>query len=242
MLSSIINCIMNKIFQNSKWPEEIKKLMEDPIWGYARGANLALWICVIISLAISAIILIHRSNKEGIIESQKWIYRGFGFMLICFGITTIFYLYSYNIEPYFDLLKEIGYTFSISAPIPIILAIEKYMFKKTKHFFSIFSIGLAIFCIIFIFLSTESSKLRTITQAGAPIIMFVFFILYVKVIALSIGKIRRKAMITFMGLFCIGIAILLDSEAIMLMGIPLFIAPLIYILGAILIAIYQKMD
>jgi len=241
-LLDLVKFSFKNIFQNSRWGDDIKKLMEDPLWGYARGYNMLLWIGVVLSLMISAIVLINRGRRKDIIISQKWIYRGFGFFLICFGITVIFYLFAYNIEPYFDLLKECGYTFSIIAPILLILTIEKYMMTKTRRFFSIFSIGLAIFCIIYIFLSTESSTLRTITQSGAPVLMLIFVLLYIKVILLSIGKIRQKAIITFIGLLCIGIAIILDSEAVMLTGIPLFIAPIVYMIGAILVGIYQKMD
>ncbi|MHA1820550.1 MAG: hypothetical protein ACTSVC_08765, partial [Promethearchaeota archaeon] len=221
--------IFERIFQNSHWSEDIKKLLQDPLWGYARGFNLLLWIGVIITLITTALVLFKRSRKEGILVSQKRIYAGFGVLLSFFSITITFYMLAYNIEPYFDLLKELGYTFSILGPVPIILAIENYMFKKTKHFFSIFSIALAIFCIIFLFISTNSSVLRTITGSGAIVLILLFFILYMKIIALSVGRIRSKSIITFLGLLCIAVAILLDSEAVMEAGIPLFIAPSIYI-------------
>ncbi|MHA1872286.1 MAG: hypothetical protein ACTSXF_15200, partial [Promethearchaeota archaeon] len=95
--------IFERIFQNSHWSEDIKKLLQDPLWGYARGFNLLLWIGVIITLITTALVLFKRSRKEGILVSQKRIYAGFGVLLSFFSITITFYMLAYNIEPYFDL-------------------------------------------------------------------------------------------------------------------------------------------
>jgi hypothetical protein len=226
--------------QHSIWPEWLKILMQNPLWGYMRGVNLGIWIALVAILLFIAGILLHRSRGGDIIPSQMWLFRSFALFFIFTACTYLSYMLAYNLEPFYNLFLTLGYTFGIISVIPIIATIEKYILIRTRHVITIFTIilfGIALFVVIN---PTYSPILRVITQSSAPILGFVVLILYLIVIKNSTGSLRQKAMMTLIGFILIMVGMALDSESIMKAGFPLIISPLVLFGGALLVVWSQK--
>ena len=98
------------LIQNSTWEPWLVVLLEDPIWGYTRGVNLVTWIAAI-SLMYAATIVFFRRAARTDFESQKSLFRSFGLFFAIMGITRICFIFSYFIEPYYNFLLAVGYTF-----------------------------------------------------------------------------------------------------------------------------------
>ena len=152
-------------------------------------------------------------------ESQKALFKSFGLLFAIMGITRICFVFSYFIEPYYNFLLAVGYTFGAVALLPLVYTLEKYMITQTKRFFTIVGAIMVVLGFLFLFLTfsiPEISELsRTIQDIGMPILALSFLILYGLVIKNATGIIRKKAIMTLLGLVIFVVGILLDSESLL---------------------------
>jgi hypothetical protein len=75
-----------------------------------------------------------------------------------------------------------------------------------------------------------------------PILSGAFVFLYLWMIKISTGLVRRKAITTLFGMFIFVIGIILDGEGLLESGLNIWIAPAIFIAGIWFIVYAQKMD
>jgi hypothetical protein len=238
------------ILQTDQWESWLTDNYMDPVSGYMRGFSLYLWIFAIASMYFIGIVFILRSRKEGIFASQSWIFRSFGLFFFIMGITRIIFIFAYWIEPSYHLLLTIGYVFGALSLVPLIIVIEKYLILWSHHFFSIVGGILSILSFYFLFFPSQSDFSRTIQEVGMPVLLAGYVILYINVIKLSAGAIRRKAIMTLFGMVVLVVGILLDSERALeswaldpiMRIVGLYIPPLVFALGVYIIGFSQKMD
>jgi hypothetical protein len=240
------------IDQSSVWESWLVDIMSDPEWGYVRGIHLYTWIGTIIAVYIIGLIFFLRAKHSTVI-SQKWFFRSFGLFLVFMGLTRISFVFAYFIEPYYNLLLAAGYAFASVALLPLVFTLEKWMFPQTKKFFSIVGVTLTVLSFYFvIFQATDSEISRMIQNIGMPIMILAFLMLYIFMIRVSTGSVRKKAIRTLLGIIIFVAGILLDSEGLlesvyiaagMSLVIPvMFISPIVFAIGLIIIGASQKMD
>jgi hypothetical protein len=234
------------LLQNSEWDSWLKVLLEDSIWGYMRGVNLAFWITAISIMYLTSIVFMRRAARTDF-ESQKHLFRSYGLFFILMGITRISFVLAYFIEPYYNLLLSIGYVFGALSLLPLVFTLEKYMITQTKRLFSLIGLILVVLGFVFLILTLEFPKIsetsRTVQDIGMPIIALSYLILYGIVIKNSTGDIRKKAIMTLVGMIVFVAGILFDSENLLAINpATMHIAPVVFSLGIILIAHFQKSE
>lgn len=234
------------IFQNSEWDPWLENMMSDPVYGYVRGINMYLWIIAISLMYIAAAIFLKRSNVKDLYPSQKSIFFGYACFFALMGITRICFFFSYWIEPYYNLLLTIGYTFGALSFIPLIFGLERHIITKSHFFFTIAGVITTGLSAYFIFVPAESDTARTIQNIAMPVVLAGFVLLYLFMIKQSTGEIRKKVMLTFIGIVIFLAGVLLDSESLFesIADPTLFmqISPIVFSIGILMIIRFQRMD
>lgn len=235
------------ILQDSVWESWLVDIINA---GYIRGLHLAVWIVAIGTMYFVAMLFLKRSLTEGLIISQIWIYRSFALFFMLMGITRILFVFGYFVESYYNFLLATGYAFGAVSLLPIVFVMEKWLITKSKRIFSIFGIILTALSFYFVIFNVSESELsRTIQTIGMPFMAGAFFILYLWMIKISVGSVRKKASMTLFGMIIFVAGILLDGEDLLytFYGTPLlqpmlYVSPIVFILGMVLIAVAQKTD
>jgi len=235
------------IFQLSEWSENVDALIDA---GYVRGVHLIIWLIAILFMYISAIIFLKRSKNKNLIISQVWIFRSFALLFILMSVTRIVFIFAYYFEPWYNFFLVVGYAFGALSLLPIIFTLEKWLIKWSRRIFTIIGVTLNILSFYFlIFKVLESPILRLIHQIGMPFLAVAFLILYLYLIKNSIGIVRKKAILTLLGMFIFVLGILLDSEQMLFSSLEtpyfnflMYISPVIFVLGIFLIDISQKIS
>ncbi len=231
------------MFQDSAWEQWLKDLMADPIWGYYRGINLMLWLLAIGLMYGIGIVFWIRSKRSGVIPSQSWMLKSFALFFFLQGATRIVFTISYFIEPYYNLLLALGYAFGAVALLPLVFTIEKWSVPQTRRFFTILGIVIGLISFYFVIENSQSELSRMIQNFAMPVMMVLFLILYLWMIKNSTGVVRKKAILALVGALIFVIGILLDSETfIESMPIIFHFAPIMFMVGEIIIGISQKVD
>jgi hypothetical protein len=199
---------------------------------------------------VVAMLFLKRSMREGLIISQVWVYRAYSLFFILMGITRILFVFGYFVESYYNFLLALGYSFGALALLPIVFVMEKWLITKSKRIFSIIGLilnGLSFYFVIFDVANSELS--RSIQEYGMPVMAGSFLILYMWMIKISIGSVRKKAALTLLGMIVFVGGILLDGETLLFgfYGTPLllpmmFLSPTIFVIGMVLMVFAQKMD
>jgi hypothetical protein len=205
------------------------------ISGLYRGFHLILWwIAVAVQLGMGILIALKgRSIRD--VASLRSLTFGFAFFAFALAGCRIFFIIAY-ITPYYESSLSIGYVFAVVSLIPVIAVIEKYIVKQTKFVFSIISCILAVISIIGLFFQDRLLLFRTILQIASLLPGGLWFVLYIWLITLSTGEPRKKAIITVIGVFIALMGFLFDAEWVLALRIfPLWISPLLYICGSILV-------
>jgi hypothetical protein len=234
------------ILQNSEWAPWLKELLADPLWGYVRGVNLILWLIAITTMYLVGLVFFKRAKATDL-DSQKSLFRSFGLLFMIMGLTRISFIVGYFIEPWYNFLLALGYCFGALAMLPLVFTLEKYLIKQTKRFFSLVGVILTIVGFAFLYVTLENPRLselsRTLQNIGMPVLASAFLILYGWVIKNSAGDIRKKALMTLIGMFIFVVGILLDSETLV-EQIPatMHIAPIVFTLGIIIVSKNQKIE
>ena len=218
---------------------------------YAIGSlNLALFIIWTIILEVFGIYYLIKA-REVEIKAGKRIKLSFGLFGIFYGICRIFFILMFqdftNPDENYDLFANIAYSFGMMSFLCIIWSLEKAKYK-TKYFFLI---GLAITIITFagvvfnlLGIAEIRERILIIITLGTPIAGFFIFILYVQLIRLSSGIVKRKALYSLIGFLIMVAGITMDGQFFLAIEtIPLWfkmdVVPLICIAGFVLFLISQ---
>jgi hypothetical protein len=227
------------------WSSYLIDLFNDPVFPYYRGIHLGMWITAVVIMYILCVIFIIRSKREGIFDSQKWLFRSFALFFGLMGGTRIFFIIGCLIEPWYEITLVIAYLFGILSLTPAVMTLEKYIVTKTHKIFSLLAIAISISSLIFVFIPSQYALSRGIMSAAMPFLLFIFVFLYVSVIRNSVGTVRKKSLLTLIGMVIIVIGTLLDSEALLVaMANHIITAagPIVFSIGCIIIGYSQKLD
>jgi len=159
-------------------------------------------------------------RKKAEMKSKKNYYFGLGLIFILLGISRIIFFYHDFIAPEYlgainldILLWKIASTIMLAGFTILSYVIETYIYKKTKHIFTIFGIIITILYLILM----DKSLATTILYVGNGALIFLPFLLYLFMAINTTGDIRKKA-----ATIVLGMAILLVGSAL---GIFVLIFP-----------------
>ncbi|MHA1732723.1 MAG: hypothetical protein ACTSU5_12330 [Promethearchaeota archaeon] len=229
-------------FQTTQWDPWLRDLLSDPQWGYYRGVHLYMWLATIIMMYMVAMVFVHRSKAEGLLPSQKWLFLSYGLFLVLMGATRIAFVVAYFVEPWYHFLLALGYAFGAVSLLPIVFTLENFVVTATKHVFSIIGLVLSGLSFVFLFIPQESELSRTIQQVGMPFLGVAFFLLYLWLIKMSVGRVRTKAILTLLGILLFIVGTVLDSESLIEGGLSYYLSPPILAAGVVIIGIAQKTE
>jgi hypothetical protein len=201
---------------------------------YLNGLDLYLWILSIILLLIAAVAFFIQVKTEKEQTSARVMKTSMGMFCVLMSINKIAFILSYKTAYYSELLA-VGYITAILSLLSLVYYFEKMIVKRTHYFFSIVCGGIAILAsFVFIFPEQLETIRDTIIILGfLPMGIVVFVWLWA--LKLSAGKLRKKAIGTFLGIILLEIGYMLDSEAIIKTGLlPDIVAPLLFILGGLI--------
>ncbi|MFO8017087.1 MAG: hypothetical protein R6U96_00485 [Promethearchaeia archaeon] len=194
-------------------------------------------------------------TKKQELKSVKRLKVGLGLFGITYGITRILFVLMFNINPdvYYDMFASLAYAVGMVGFTAMIWALEQVKYKK-RYFFlvsistTIIVIISAAMVIILTLSGITATELRInilyVIYIGSGIAMILIIFLYIGLIRLSTGLIKKKAIYSFLGLIIMTLGILLDSQFFLgLEFIPLWIkmdlVPIITIIGYLIFAINQ---
>jgi hypothetical protein len=206
---------------------------------YLHGMNLMLWLIGIIILIIaSGMVFIEARQVKTESSSQNWILWSYGFFAIGNALTHILFIFAFNFVQFYDPLVNLAYIAGISGFLPFVVVVEKYILPQTKHIFTIIAIIINLIVIYPLFDQSQTEFSRITQKVGSPIIFGVFACLIIYLIFKSSGSLRKKSLMIFIGVGILSIALILDSnELVITQSPPLWVTPIIYDIGALGLAI-----
>jgi hypothetical protein len=201
------------------------------------------WIGVAIYALIISIYFFWKGKQmKGDISMQKAIFWGYGFFILGYFCSRVLFIFS-DIERWNNCRTTLhvqyvlfSYTIGIFSALYLLGIIEKEVlhFEKrymTKIYFSIaiLALGLAIFASFLIDYIDQIRLINTIISTfGAGLLM----VLYMRIIYLATGAIRKQAIMIFLGIVLIFIGSIIDGELIIrTLQIPIWFPSIFPIVG-----------
>jgi len=193
--------------------------------------------------------------KKQELESVKRLKIGLGIFGVCYGASRILFILMFNINPdlFYNMFAALAYSVGMVGFTAMIWALEKVKYKK-RYFFlialatTIIVIISAAIVINLTLTGITATELRVsmlyVIYIGSGVAMILIIFLYISLIKLSTGIVRKKAIYSFLGLVIMTIGILLDSQLFLAVEfIPIWVkmdlVPIVTIIGYLLFAINQ---
>ena len=206
---------------------------------YMMTIDYYLWIVVVALGLISVCIFFVKVHK---VESdlQKPYLYGISFFLLLLTLQRVAYIIAVKLSVDYNFWTNLGYICSLAGMTFFFLGIEKSVIRKTKYLLSLTTlIGVLIGLLaLFDILPREiSMKITYIISTLATVIIIVLF---GWMISKSAGSIRKKSLITFLGVVVLFAGIMMDSELVyggLWPTMPLIIPPILNSIGLITITL-----
>jgi hypothetical protein len=210
------------------------------------------WLIVIGYATFIALMFFKRSAQAKKVSSgyQSEIFKAFGLFILGIVGARIFFIFS-DIERWNNCQSTLhaqyvlfSYTVGIFSSLMLLKVIERdvLLMKKGIGFkmyltFALIALMLAIFASIIIeYLDTIRLINTIISSFGAGLLM----ILYIKMIMLSTGEVRRQALLTLLGVVTIFLGSIIDSELLIRqLNIPIWLPAIFPMVGFSLILYIQ---
>lgn len=209
---------------------------------YMQNWHLAAWIGIIIMMYCFVIIFLARV-KTAQTPIQKSLYRSFSWFLFFYGITIIAIMFSIWSPSNFNMWQVIANFIGLVSLLPIVLSFEKNLVPKTHFFFTIIGIILCgtngILVLMFFFFNLSPDLSLRIAQIGAATVLLIIIAMFFVLVRQTAGEIRRRSIATLFGIALTGIGAIFNGKDILVLGIPLYVAPILFGLGIILMSISQ---
>jgi len=198
------------------------------------------WIIVLAYTGILTIIFIKRMVKaDRNFPSQRFLYRSFAGVFICYIINRVFFILS-DFERDLNDTTILHYQFVLFAYIFSSLAFlnllyfgEKFIIKKTKFMLSYITIVVLVIELILVFFPEMFLLARAISYGLSYALMMLVLILFIRIIIKSTGAIRTDFIITLIGFVIIAAGAILETDALLTTGIiPPWLTPLCFASGA----------
>ncbi|MHA1822066.1 MAG: hypothetical protein ACTSU2_02150 [Promethearchaeota archaeon] len=209
---------------------------------YYKSDDFYLWIIVIAMTFIGAYIFWNRTKKSGT-DIQKSLFFGISGMMIFLGVMRIFYLYAVILGyDNYDFWTNLGYISGMTGMTILLYAFEKTIIKKTHYLLTIISTIGAIMGILSAFKIVPRHLTLSFIRVVATLDTLLILILYFYLVIKTIGVLKRKVFLSFLGIISLFMGNTLDSEMIFSIWptMPLELAPSLMILGIIMLTYFQK--
>ncbi len=212
--------------------------------------NLYLFIAFAAILIALGILFVYKAKKQEL-EASKRIKLAFGLFGIFFGVCRVFFILMFqaftNPDVNYNLLANIAYSFGMIGFTCLIWALEKAKYE-TRYFFLI---GLAITILTMVGILLNILNVLVIREfilivimLGTPIAGFFIVILYIQLIRMSTGTIRKRSIYSLAGFLIMVVGITMDGQFFLAIDtVPLWLkmdlVPIICIVGFLVFALNQ---
>ena len=206
---------------------------------YMMTIDYYLWIAVVFIGLISVIIFFAKIAKCESDLQKPYLY-GISFFLLLLTLQRVAYIIAVKMNVDYNFWTNLGYICSLAGMTCFFLGIEKSVIKKTKYLLSLTSlIGvlIGVLSLVDVLGRDISMKITYIISTLATVIIIALF---AWMISKSTGSIRRKSIITFIGVVVLFAGIMMDSELVygdLWPTMPLIIPPILNSIGLITITI-----
>ena len=207
---------------------------------YMMTIDYYLWIAVVAIGLISVILFFVKVHK---VESdlQKPYLYGISLFLLLLALQRVAYIISVKMSGAdYNFWTNLGYVCSLAGMMCFFLGIEKSVIRKTKYLLSLTTfIGVLIGLLSLVdILDREISMI--ITYIISTLATVIIIVLFAWMISKSAGSIRKKSLITFIGVVVLFAGIMMDSELVyggLWPTMPLIIPPILNSIGLIAITL-----
>ncbi|MBD3351107.1 MAG: hypothetical protein GF364_06440 [Candidatus Lokiarchaeota archaeon] len=210
------------------------------------------WIAVIIESVIISFYMYFKIRSKKELESTKKVVDGYIAFILGFALCRLLFIFSdferdlNDISQLYTQLVLIGYIVNIAAFVWLAHIMEFYLLRsKTKFTTKLFAILLSV-VIVMLFLTliyyNEDliiSIARYTLYGVSGIAGFVVFLFYVKLIKDTVGVIRKKFIIMFVGLCFLFGGMIIDAE-ILQRFYPIWLPSILSGIGILVFALSQK--
>lgn len=203
--------------------------------GYYEDISLILWIVSSILMYIG-FILYTKKATEIEMKSQKMMFYAHGTFALCMGTVRIFFIIAFHNYDYYDFYTTLGYVIGIVGLIFWLYTLETYLIKKTKKIFTFISIIILGISLLSLFGAATRELALTLIWVLLPLATGLIIFLYIYLIFKTTGIVRKKVIWLLIGLAFIFIGHSMDSDAFVSIApwFPLFIPPIILMVGSVL--------
>jgi hypothetical protein len=202
--------------------------------------ELVSWVIVIALLFLSFALFVIEAIKTDE-KSRKMVYIGYGLFALCFGLTRLlFFLTEFCGGICDDFFHIIGYLTGIAGIIVVIFIMETYLLKTKKILTFITIILFGIILIALTGLTTRDIVLNMI-YILLPFALVAVALSYIYFIFKTSGPSRKKAIGALLGMILIFLGHLMSARLFLsyFPDFPLYVAPIIMIIGVIFFTISQ---
>jgi hypothetical protein len=208
--------------------------------GYYTGLSFFLWFISIEILFLSFLLFIREALKMDL-TSQRMANYGYGVYSGLMGVTRIMFIVAVYNPDLYDFYTILGYMSGIIGLIFWLYIVETYLIRKTKKIFTIISIIPFSFSFLALFGLIDRDIALDIQFLLLPLAVLVILILYIYLIKKTTGTVRKKFIGILTGLVLMIVSQVMDGEDFItaLPDFPLFVAPLLNIMGAIIFLVTQ---
>ena len=215
--------------------------------GYFKSLDGPLWYVAMGLTYISGIIFFVRTSRAEAKVSKQW-YLAFALFSFFYATTRLFFNlaveFGYAIiddGEVYDFWCSLGYISAIAGAIYLLYVAETNIITSTRKLCTIMLVVGIVAAILGVILRAREISL-IITYAVSLLATVLILFIYIVMIRNSTGALRKKTIGAFVGIVIWFLAIILDGEVAYktIMGMPLLLPPLMYIVGVTLYTIFQR--
>lgn len=222
--------------------------------GYDLGQKIVAWSIAIVICFIAGVILILRGLKHKAENITSFrIYMNYALLLFCLGISRLFFFASdfekqaNGVSLLYQQYVLVAYTIRIFGFLCVLFVLEKYLLQFKKTILSLLYLVLGIAASLFIILAGFFEDVlwffRYMANISAGIGGIFVLLLFLKLITITTGDLKKKAIINFFAVSFILLGGLLDSNTLIHVFNKVIWIPAIFpMVGVILLTQGQKAD
>ncbi len=223
------------ILQNPQIPPEY------PV-GYYFSWDFPVWIASII-IGFLGVVVFYWRGKKAEIASSKSLFFGIAFLFFFLSLARISFIIAiWNTTANYDSVVNYGYIFEVAGITCLFIEIERAIIKQTHYVMTIFSLFGVIVGILteFTLIAIDISRVLSTLISSVDTILIILIFLYL--VKSSTGSVRRRTILSFIGIVCIFVGWLFDSEIIYEAwpSQPILLPPILTVVGLLIIIINQK--
>ena len=201
---------------------------------YMMTIDYYIWLAVVVIGIISIMIFFAKIYK---VESiQKPYLYGISFFLLLLTLQRVAYIIAVKMIVDYNFWTILGYICSLAGMTCFFLGIEKTVIRKTKYLLSLTTLLGVLIGLLALFEFLDRDIAMMITYIISTLATVIIIALFAWMISKSTGSIRRKSIITFIGVVVLFAGIMMDSELVygnLWPTMPLLIPPILNSIGLI---------